>query len=298
MRSRLTGAHCGRGSLSGSDKPSRARARQPCALAREVRLVRVAGLERRPGEVLARRGEEAAEAQDALERLGAVARGGVEAAAELALAEPELAGERLDPRPRVGQPRHGRLDRGVRRRAGQLRGEPRQRVRGVVRLELGVQARGELRPQLGEIHAPVAQLAQRQAERRPAGAGPEADAQQHAPGRRVDRHRPGVRARHERAAARAPDQVRAAVGQHVGPLAAVPDDAHPQAGQRARSERLAIPRGQILHSSIPVSGARLQDLTPSEQREPDVVAGDEREERGVEAVERAAVGAEQRARCP
>ena len=74
-------------------------ARRGGALARQVRLVGVAGVERGAGEVRGRpRGQEAPEAQHALERLRAVAGGGMAAAAQLALAEPEVAGERLDPR--------------------------------------------------------------------------------------------------------------------------------------------------------------------------------------------------------
>src|SRR4051812_690243 len=74
------------------------------ALARQVRLVRIAGVERGAGEVGVARGQEAPEAQHALERLRAVARGRVAAAPELAFAEAEIARERLDPRPRLLEP--------------------------------------------------------------------------------------------------------------------------------------------------------------------------------------------------
>src|SRR4051795_6636938 len=77
------------------------------ALARQVRLVRIAGVERGAGEVGVARGQEAPEAQHALERLRAVARGRLEAAAQLALAEPEVACERLDPGLRLPEPPRG-----------------------------------------------------------------------------------------------------------------------------------------------------------------------------------------------
>ena len=94
------------GELSAVAKTARRRPRQLRDFARQVRLVRVAGLQRGAGEVVARAGEEAAEAQHALERLGAVARGGVEAAPQLALGEAEFARQALDPR---GRARAGRL---------------------------------------------------------------------------------------------------------------------------------------------------------------------------------------------
>ena len=98
------------------------RARQPRDLAGEVRLVGVARLERGAGEVVARAGEEAAEAQHALERLRAVADRGVEAAPQLALGEADLGGQRVDAGAGVAQPR----DRG---RHGGIGGRGRELAR-------------------------------------------------------------------------------------------------------------------------------------------------------------------------
>src|SRR4051794_8403948 len=95
LRPLATGPGAGREQRGGRQ------AGKAAALAREVRLVRVPGGERERREVvLDVRGEreEALEAQDALERLRAVADGVDEAAAQLALADPEAGAQRLDRR--------------------------------------------------------------------------------------------------------------------------------------------------------------------------------------------------------
>ena len=176
-----------------------------------MRLVGVAGVERGAGEVGVARGQEAPEAQHALERLRAVAGGGVAAAAQLALAEAEVAGERLDPRLRLLEPPRGLGDRGVGGRRGHrdLR-DPAQRL---ARLEVRRQPLRERAVEVGQVDAQVAQLGERQAERGAARAGAEARADEDRVGPRGHRHRAGVGPGHERPAAGLPDQVGAGVGQ-------------------------------------------------------------------------------------
>ena len=191
---------------------------EPRALAREVGLVGVAGLEREPREVVALEHQEPLEPQDALERLGPVADGVEEPAPELPVADP---------------------DRGARRAGG---GRADERVGFAA---LPQHRRGELvhvrdlrrvPPDVLERHAEVEQLGGGQAERR---AG-RADAEAHAEGR-------ASRGRHVRAGggpgdvqlAVDADDVDAGVGEDaVRAVVAVVD---PQAGEeRAGGRQLAV----------------------------------------------------------
>ena len=172
----------------------------------------------------------------------------MEAAAQLALAQPELAGQRLDPRPRVGEPRHGGLDLGIAPASRRARRRAATAGRGRARLELRVQARGELRPQLGEIHAPVAQLAQRHPERRPPAPGrkrtpsstlPGGEATGTGPvsGPATNAPRPALQIRSEQPSGSTSVRSRSS-----------PHHPHPQAGERTRRRKLAISGPQIAHS--------------------------------------------------
>src|SRR3954452_16561705 len=106
---------------AGGEQRARRQAREAAALAGEVRLVGVAGGEGELREVgcaggLAGEREEALEAEHPLQRLGAVADGVVEAAAQLALAETHVLRDALDRRPGRGRP--PRPPRRARRRPG------------------------------------------------------------------------------------------------------------------------------------------------------------------------------------
>src|SRR3954449_11718097 len=97
---------------AGGEQRARREAREAAALAGEVRLVGVAGGEGELREVgcaggLAGEREEALEAEHPLQRLGAVADGVVEAAAQLALAETPVRRDALARRPRSGGGRGG-----------------------------------------------------------------------------------------------------------------------------------------------------------------------------------------------
>jgi hypothetical protein len=83
-----------------------------------VGLVGVASIQGGSSEVVALAGEEPAQANDALKDLGAVANGRQEAASQLALAESEIRGQRLDELSRVEQTHDRRLNRSVRRAGG------------------------------------------------------------------------------------------------------------------------------------------------------------------------------------
>ena len=259
-------------------------------LAGEVRLIGVARLERGAGEILARAGQEAAEAQHALERLGAVADRGVEAAAGAAARQrPSSAASASTRAPRVGSRATAAADGGDR----QARGASSRATRSssaaaaVARLELGRAARARAGPGRARRDPRGGRAARSAAARAPprprrGGSGcPAAPL----PGALVHGHRPGVRPGHERAPARrarsGPSRRRAARR-----CARRPRPRPAPTGSRSAPSRRAAPT---------VSGPRQIAL---QQRQPDVVAGDEREERGVEAVERAAVGAEQPCRCP
>ena len=201
-----------------------------------MRLVGVAGVERGAREVAVRGREEAAEAQHALERLRAVAGGGVAAPPQLALAEAEVVGERLDARARIAASRRAASATAASAGAAASAIAAIRRSR-LARVEVAGQPLGQLGAQLLEADALVAQLRQRQPERGAARAGAEARADEHVPGRRGHRHGAGVRPGHERAAAGLPDQVRAGVRQHVGGRRR--RRAHPQAGER-RGGELAV----------------------------------------------------------
>ena len=251
MSSRLTGAHCGRGSgqrpisLPGVVPASRATSCARCGWSR------VARLERGAGEVVARAGEEAAEAQHALERLRAVAGGGVEAAPELALGEPELGGQRLDAGAGIVQPRdrgrHGGIGgRGARARAPRARA-PRAASRGASppcssRCQRRVAARR------GPRGGRAARSAAARAPPRPRRGGSGCPSST-APGALSTGTGPVSGPATNAPAPGAPDQVRAAVGQHVGALALLPRDPHPQAVQRARRRPLAVSGPRRAHSS-------------------------------------------------
>src|SRR4051812_46903475 len=153
---------------AGGEQRARRQAREAAALAGEVRLVGVAGGEGELREVgcaggLAGEREEALEAEHPLQRLGAVADGVVEAAAQLALAETHVRRDALDRRPRRGRPQrrgaHERVEL-VRRRqlphdAGDERGDRRGRRGGA--LETGGGAAGGARaprPRTAAVHVP------------------------------------------------------------------------------------------------------------------------------------------------
>ena len=218
------------------------------ALAGQVGLVGVARCRRQLGQVRRLVGgveeaDEALEAQDALERLGAVAGRRVRAAAELALAEAHPPGDVLGPRGRVTKQGSGRADGGVgaavrEQRPGHVE-DPRG---GLRRAQRRGQPAGSVAAEIGEGNALVAQLAQRQAEHLAARrrAEPDADEDRARPCLRIGR--PGVRARHVRADALLPDQVAARVGQHeAGVIVAAGDEPRPQARHRAAQDGRCLP---------------------------------------------------------
>jgi hypothetical protein len=147
-----------------------------------VRLVGVAGLEgelREIGRAAAREGEEALEAEDALHRLGAVADGSDEAAAELAVGDAQGGGEAVDRR--VGGGGDGADERvrgGGVGAVAKLVGERGQLERGIVRRgdPLG-DVIGFAAPEVCQRDRGVEELAGRQAQGRAGGADSEADAE-------------------------------------------------------------------------------------------------------------------------
>ena len=118
-----------------------------------------------------RAGEEALEAQHAVERLRPVADRAVEAPQQLALAGAERVAQLADPRARTAQPATAASTSGSgsAMRVQHRLLEQRAAVVGARRL---AQPLGQLgAPDLRERHARVAQLARRQAEHLPGGAG-------------------------------------------------------------------------------------------------------------------------------
>ena len=110
--------------------------------------------------------------------------------------------------------------------------------------------------QIRQVDPLVAELAQRDAERRAARGRQEADAEDDRATRHHGAYRAGVRARHVRAAALLPDQVAARIGQHQSlPVTAVRADLRPQARdgvpQPGRGWPLGVPRRQGAHRSGP-----------------------------------------------
>lgn len=185
---------------------------QPHALAREVRLVGIACIERGPGEVATLVGEEPAETENALQDLRAVADGRQEAASQLTLAEAELRGESLNPLSRVEQTDDGRLNRGVRRTGGH---EPRRhcfkQAENGARIGITAQLLAWIEAQLGDGDPAVPQLGQRHPERRSARAWQEPRAADEPPRLCVRVPRPRVRSGDDGALPLAPDDVCARV---------------------------------------------------------------------------------------
>ena len=200
----------------------RSQARQRTAFPGQVRLVGVAGVGREGGEVVsglaARRagvdpGDEPAETEHPLQGLGPVADDRLAAAAQLPHAQPDLRRDVFGPGPRIGQqdrgPGRGRVGVAV----GDEGGRQVQRAhRGGIRVQRSRQPPRVATAQIVKVDALVAELAQRNAERRAARPGPEADAEDDCPGLHHGRNRAGIGPGHERAPALLPDQVGARVG--------------------------------------------------------------------------------------
>ena len=159
---------------------------------------------------------ESLKAEYPLEGLRAVADRVVEAAPHLPLAEAEVVGEPVDPLPGVAQPQrgclYGEVGRSEEGEARRQRSESRQRRLGV---EAPVELVGRVQSEIGERHAQIADLRQRQAIGGPAGAGSQADAEYELVFAGQRNHRAGIRAGDERPGVRPPDDVGAAVGQHA-----------------------------------------------------------------------------------
>lgn len=179
-------------------------------------LVGVSGFGGGADEVKAFEGAESLEAEYPLEGLRAVADGAVEAAPQLPVAEAEIVGEPVDPLPGVAQPERGCLHGDIgRSEEGQARrqcAQSRQRRFGV---EAPVEVVGRVQSEIGQRHAQIADLRQRQAIGSAAGTGPQADADYDllVDGRR--KHRAGIWAGDERPGASPPDDVGAAIRQHA-----------------------------------------------------------------------------------
>lgn len=206
-------------------------------LAGEVRLVGKPEFDGQASEIHAavQCGEKPLEPQHPPQRARAVPDGEVKPAAKLSLAQCQCAGKLLDPCRRLGEHGDGPAEHAVRwpgkHEAGRdRRNAPPSRPVGKI---VGQPGR-EIGPQVEEIHAQVAHFAERNAERRSPGAGPEPRAHQYRARRQRGRRRPRVRSGDVGTAAALPDQVRAAVGQHQrGRPALGRNDPRPQAGQRA-----------------------------------------------------------------
>jgi hypothetical protein len=188
--------------------------------------------------------DEPLELQHPLQRLRTVADGGAGAPAQLAHADPGLAGDLLDPDARVAEHARGLDDESVDvavgdEPSGQF-GEAGQGQRG------GERARDPLRvgrADLGQVDPLVAQFAERQAEGGPAGPRPEPHPEQDRAGAGDGGHRRGVRPGDDHAGARFPDQVAAPVRQDQ---VRTRGNRSPQAGhdpaQRRRRRPLGVSR--------------------------------------------------------
>ena len=214
----------------------------------------VAGLGGDAGEVGARpglgEGEEAAQAQHALQRLGAVADRVVEAAAQVAIGERRPRGSP----PLTGRPRASsalaRVDERRRARA------PPSRRRATAAASSARRPRAARRPGARPARAAGAPQTSSSAtvrsrssraahaERGARGAGAEAHAQRGAAGRDVDEDLARGRAGHDDALAVDPHDVGAAVGQHALDVAAGAGDVGSTRSRRARraapGRRLAV----------------------------------------------------------
>jgi hypothetical protein len=156
------------------------------------------------------------------------------------------------PGPRVGQQDRGPGCGRVRVAVGDEGGRQLQRAdHGGIRVQRSRQSARVATAQILQVDALVAELAQRNAERRTAGRRPETDADDDCPGLHHGPDRTGVGADHERAPALLPDQVAACVGQHqaVPVMAAVRSDLRPQARdgvpQRGRGRPFRVAGRQI-----------------------------------------------------
>jgi catechol 2,3-dioxygenase-like lactoylglutathione lyase family enzyme len=225
----------GSGCASASGKLARTEPGQPEALAREVSLIGVARVEGRPSEVVALADDEAAQAQDALKHLGAVADGGQEAASKLALAEPEIRSQRRGALSWILEAHDRRLN-GAIRRAGIH--EPRrcrcEQVEHDVGIGPAVQLLARIEAQRGDRDPAIAKLRQRDSKRGSACAREEARAEDQLVGLGDRVPRPRVRPGDDGALASPPDEVRAAVGKHSDRARAASD---PQAGERVTQTR-------------------------------------------------------------
>jgi catechol 2,3-dioxygenase-like lactoylglutathione lyase family enzyme len=203
-------------------------------------LVGVAGLRSRGDEIEVAEGAEALETEDALKRLGPVADGGVKAAPQLPLAEPELGGETVDPSVGMVQRSGGRLHSSISRAPqDEARGERGQPSHGSSRVELAVELAGRVQAELGQGHPEVTDLREGHLESATARARAQSNPNYdliHARGRD---DRAGVRAGNKGASIRPPDDVDAAVRQHPD---ALPFPApHPQARHDVAQRRRRWP---------------------------------------------------------
>ncbi len=210
---------------------------------RQVGLVGVSGLGCGADELEAPQGAESLKAEHPLEGLWAVADGVVEAAPQLPVAEADVVGESVDPLPGIAQPNggclHGEVRRSVVSQARRQCDQSRHRRLGA---KLSVQLVGRVQAEVGQRHAPVADLRQWQAIGRATSAGPQAHAEYESvlAGRRD--HRARIRARDERPGGRPPDDVRAGVGQHPESrtIPSPPPDARDRLLKRQWSRLLAV----------------------------------------------------------
>jgi hypothetical protein len=220
-------------------------------------LVRVAQVGRHPRQAIdpvgrrARPRHEPLKAQDAVEDLGAIADGGVEAAQQLALADPERRPEQTHAAAGAAEP--GEAGRDDRVGGADLVDARRERV---LERPPAIPGRCGLADPLGELGSRpsphvldggplVAQLARRESERRARATGAQPRADDGLARSRGADHGPTVGAGDDQLVV-APDQVDAAVGQHpcVGRRAGDGNGAFPGAGddlaQRIRRAELGV----------------------------------------------------------
>ena len=203
--------------------------------------------------------QEAAEAENSLERLRAISDAREEAPAQLPLAQAELLGHGGRASVRVGQPPRRRGDEPVGRAGlGELSGGEGYLAQRGCRREVGIEAPGEFRQELTELDANVTEFVERVCERGAAGPGAEARPDQDRAGRGRADDRTGVGTGYERFLARAPDEVAAGIWENPNRRAAVrgngPD---PEAGerpsQRLGGRELAIAVRDSHAHSVPMS---------------------------------------------
>src|SRR5580693_1848765 len=225
-----------------------------------MRLVGVSRLDGDRGQVDRPAGVDARnkppEPQDPVQHPRAVADRSLAPPAQLALADPELPGDQFGPGARPAEQPGGLEHQPVRRPLGHhLRGDRRDPPHGLLRRQRPGQPPPRHPGQVVRVHPLVEHLAERHAERRSPGPGPEPRAHKHCARPPFGRRRPGVRSRHEGPDAALPDQVGARVGQHLhGFRLASRRHRDPQAVE-SRPERharceLCVPRRQIHGTSL------------------------------------------------